>query len=599
MILQALAALYDRLAAMDRPQVAQIGFAPQGISACLVLDQDGTVAGLEDMRERAPRGHRMIPVDRIVPDYGEKRTSRDRPNLLWDNTEYVFGVSKDPKDAKRAERRFKDFRDLHLRELAQLDDPAVEALRLFLIAWSPDRYRSLPYADEFVGGNIVFRLNDPRLYLHDCPAARNAWMRLYEKRESTPGICLVTGRHAQIARLHPAIKGVRDPGGQAEKGIVAINKDKDAFDSYGKKQSYNAPVGVVTAAKYSAALNHLLADDAQHKVIADTTIVWWTDRPTEIEDLFGNLLDSGGVAQDAVLADRIRRLIEQIREISPLGAVPDASVPFYLLGLSPSTSRIIIRCWLDSSVAELAGRLKQHFADLDMTGTHVDDIPPSLGELVGETVIASSKTKLPDYDRVAPQLSGEILSAVLRGSLYPAELYCGVLRRIRAEGFADRDRRKDWMRSMYRRAAILKACLQRRYRLMKTGKEIPVSLDTARTDAAYLLGRLFAALEKVQEESAEGKLNRTVKDSYFGSASATPATLFPRLLRLSHHHQRKLRQSRPHRAVYFDRLLQEVMSPMGAIPRILSVEDQGVFYIGYYHQRQDFFARKEQPENGK
>ena len=397
---------------------------------------------------------------------------------------------------------------------------------------------------------------------------------------------MISGRPTGIAKLHGAIKGVRDPGGQAEKGIIAFNSTENpAFDSFSKTQSYNAPVSLEASFKYTTALNTLLADD-RHKVqLGDTTVVFWTEKSpsleTESPDPADALAEAFGIYKDkddsepkqpgatqtrSALQDFLERY-RQGKSSNDAELLENAASPFYVLGLAPNAARISVRFWLSCTVAELAQRLDRHIQSLEMTGSRTDQSSPTLRQLVRET---ARETK-----DIPPQLAGELARAVLTGNPYPHSYPVAILRRIVADHVIN-----------HPRAAGLKAWLTRNH-----NREVSVSLDPQRTEEAYLLGRLFAAYERIQTDSVDGKLNRTIRDSYLSSASATPGIVFPRLYKLSQHHLGKLRRDKPGLAVVRERLVGEICRNLERFPTRLTLEHQGLFAIGYYHQTQDFYTR--------
>lgn len=172
------------------------------------------------------------------------------------------------------------------------------------------------------------------------------------------------------------------------------------------------------------------------------------------------------------------------------------------------------------------------------------------------------------------------MKAILAGTPYPQTLLAAAIRRCRAE----RD-------IPYPRAALIKAFLTRSARLSQhLEKEVGMTLDTDNTNIGYRLGRLFSTLEKIQEEASPG-LNATIRDRFYGSASGTPVTAFPHLMKLKNHHLAKL--DNRGRAVNLEKLICEIMAGITDFPTHLSLQDQGRFAIGYYHQRQAFFTKSE------
>jgi CRISPR-associated protein Csd1 len=272
--------------------------------------------------------------------------------------------------------------------------------------------------------------------------------------------------------------------------------------------------------------------------------------------------------------DRVKAFLNAARQGQLGDMLKDPEAAFYILGLSPNASRLNVRYWLVGTVRDFAKRLADHVERLEMIGARPNDPPLIVRRLLLETAREAKD--------VAPQLAGEVARAVLGGFRYPQALFNAVLRRIRSDSHMN-----------HRRAAILKAHLTR-----NRNEEVPVALSRDHPDEAYQMGRLFAALEYAQT-TALGELNRTVKDAYFSAAAATPASVFPRLMRLHHHHVEKLptnpaeaKRERKRTKGFFERLVQEICSHVDHFPSHLSLERQGLFYIAYYHQRQDFFTKR-------
>lgn len=573
-LLPALIAYYHRLEADPNAVVADFGFSVEKIHAQVILEPDGSLFAFEDVREQVQRGKKTTTVPRslLVPDGGGRAGTGMKPFFCWDNTGYALG--RDTKgNAARAAEMFAAFRDLHLSFREELvDDEGFIALCRFLESWDSARAESLPNWEELGGFNVVFRLRGRPAYVHQSEKVKAAWLRRSARdAEAGPrvvGPSLVSGKRDEIARLHPAISGVV---GANTTGAAIVSFNLNAFESYGKSQSYNAPVGVRDAFRYSTALNRLLADDSRRVRIGDATVVFWTDRESgaDAESAFAALFGDGfkvvEEAEHKATVKRVEAFLQAARQGRLGELIADPKAPFYVLGLSPNASRLNVRYWLVGTVRQFAERLATHVEQLEMIGARSDD-PLFIRRLLLET--AREPKDIP------PQLAGEFARSVLRGLQYPQAMFGAVVRRIRSDTQIN-----------HPRAAILKAFLIRNFEM-----EVPVALDKDHPGEAYQLGRLFAALEKTQEDASGGKLNATVKDRFFGSAATMPASVFPRLLQLHHHHMRNLVHE-GHR-VARGKLLGEIMGHIGSFPRHLSLERQGLFYIGYYHQRQDFFTPK-------
>lgn len=562
MILSALNNYYERLKSDPKSDIPLRGFSRQKIHFCLVLDSNGSLVQVQDLRE-VVKG-KPVPKLLIVPE-PEKKSVNIVANFMWGNTGYVLGADEKEKP-DRALKTFAAFRTLHHQLGDGVDDLGLKALLSFLDRWTPERAAAIKNWDEVAGTNLVFRLDGALEYLHDRPAIKERWLDHLEQNES--GIraqCLVSGKVAPIARLHPDIKGVR---GAQTKGASVVSFNLDAFCSYSKEQSYNAPVSEQSAFAYTTALNELLRyEQGQRVQIGDATTVFWTDRESPIEGFMGYILDPRDERGDAA---EVRRYLEAVRD----GKMPsgiDTGIRFYILGLSPNAARLAIRFWHVSSVGEVGTRIGAHFKDLSIVKSFATDPDfPGMWQLLRETAPQSS------LDNVSPGLAGALMRSILTGTAYPQGLLSAVIMRIRAD------------RSLnYLRAAMIKACLQRKYRLTGSEKlkEVTMALDTQSTNVAYRLGRLFAVLERVQRDAVPGA-NTTIRDRFYGAASATPRVVFPQLMRLAQHHIVKAEYGS-----FNDRTIEEILSGVSEFPSHLSLDDQGFFALGYYHQRQAFYTK--------
>ena len=589
MILASLARYYRRLAAENdvagNPKVPPYGFSEEKIGWVLVLNSDGllvdVVPHLTDEKKPQPR---LMSVPRP-----EKRTSGVKANFLWDKTAYALGVeaNKDKAKAKEqsfvpSEKTFAAFRELHLETLQDTQDEGLLALRRFLEHWQAEQFAHPPCLPEMLDANVVFRLDGTRGYIHQREAAQALWEGRLKSDEAEQGLCLVSGEQAPIARLHPAIKGVF--GGQSSGGSI-ISFNKESFTSFGKEQGANAPVSEVSAFAYTTALNYLLRRENGHCLtIGDASAVFWAEAatPEQATAAEGFFAAAFTPPDDEQESKKVFNILEQIAKGRPLSeAAPELSpdTRFYILGLAPNASRISIRFWLDTTFGKLAEHLAQHWQDLALEPC-AWKMPPSVWRLLLQTA------PLGKSENISPVLAGEMTRAVIGGTLYPMSLLSQLIARIRADGDANG-----------LRIAMIKAVLQRRFRKGLIKEEIPMSLDTESRNTAYLLGRLFAVLERIQNQ-ALGELNAGIADRYYGSASAVPFSVFPRLLSGAKHHLSRLRKDKPGMAVKLDKDLGIIFSGLPeTFPRHLGIEEQGRFAIGYYHQKQSYFAKKEMTES--
>ncbi len=587
-ILAALVDLHERLASDPAWCLAPEGYSPQKIAFAVVLTPQGGLFQIRDLRRLEKK--KLLPEILIVPGGAKPSGSGLNPGFLWDNPPYLLGYSPDhdAKKVARAARSFEAFRDRHLAAEAAVGCLEFSAVCAFLRGWTPPASAPAAFLDELTGGFGVFQIQGQPGYVHELPAVRRYWESLGSKEEVVSAQCLVTGEVGPIARLHePKIKGV---AGAQSAGAAIVSFNDPAYESYGREQSFNAPVSASAVRRYCTALNALLAGSpqrpAQRLILGDTTVVFWTARHTAIEDLFadafGGIPPAGEDAQDESRLSKVRQFLSALRagggRAAPGG--DDPATPFYLLGLAPNAARLSVRFWQVSTLGDLAAKLAAHYEALRLEREYSDDAKrpdpefPTIRDLLDQTA-AVRKDGL-ERDTIPPLLGGALLRAVLTGGPYPHAFASAIVRRIRTDG-----------RLNYLRCAALKAFL---VRLNPTQTPPTMSLDPDNTQPPYLLGRLFAALEKTQQD-ALGDINAGIRERYYGAASATPSAVFARLLRTYQHHLAKLET--PHR-IAREKLVGQIQSglPAKPYPSFLSLEDQTLFALGYYHQRQAFFTKK-------
>lgn len=586
MIFSDLNDLYDRLRSEPGYGVAPVGRSLQKITFKVLIRSDGSLLSIEDIRDHSGRSPR--PVQLEVLGSAKPSGSGLNPSFLWDNTQYMLGVKPEDPDPERTERAFQAFRERHLAVEHQVDDPGFSAVGRFLETWEPSEHREHPVLlDAGLTGYGIFQVSGETSYVHDSPAVQSWWDDQPLDSDPVQGQCLVTGTIRPIARTHDKIKGV--VGGQGSGGTIAGFNDS-AYESHGLSQSFNAPVGETVAFRYVTALNALLdgPKKRRHRILlGDMTVAFWTDRPSVVESFFAQFATEGDLAledtevgQDEGLRARIESILGSIRQgradTGTLDVDPDAT-GYHILALSPNSARIAVRFYHRASVRELVENLASHYDDLALVrrpasgGWRGDPEFPSFRDLLDQTGR--------DRKDIPPLLGAPLLRAAMTGGPYPHGLYAAVLRRVAVERNALRDR--------YLRACVLKGYLNR-----NLDQELSMALDTARSEPPYRLGRLFAALEKTQQDALGRDLNRTIRDTYYGSASATPRSVFPRLLRTYQHHLAKIDGGF---RVNRERLVQEIMEPLTDFPPQLDLAGQGLFAIGYYHQI-DAFYRKPDPD---
>ena len=586
MILASLARYYRRLAAetdeMGNPKVPPYGFSEEKIGWILVLDKEGR---LKDVIPHLSEDKKPQPKYMSVPKVGGSDSNSIKPKFLWGNSQYILGITaKETKDPSRTTRCYNSFRSYHLGLLKDSQDEGLLALRKFLETWQPDMFQNQPCKKEMLDTNMVFKLSGTSGYIHQRKDALKLWIQEIENEEISDGFCLISGEQSKIAEKHPVIKGVN--GGKAEQMIVSFNKE--AFVSFGKEQGANAPVSEQSAFAYTTALNYLLRQRNQEAnnhclTIGDTSTVFWAEADDNTtaqaaEGFFAHVFTPSDDEQESA---KVFNVLEQMSKGRPLQEiVPELSpnTRFYILGLAPNAARISVRFWLDTTFGQLAENLAQHWQDLALEPC-AWKTPPSIWRLLLQTAVLGKS------ENISPVLAGEMTRAVICGTPYPLSLLSQLITRIRADGDVNG-----------LRVAMMKAVLERRFRKGFIEEGVPMSLNNESPNRAYLLGRLFAVLERIQYQ-ALGELNAGIADRYYGSASAVPFSVFPRLLSGAKHHLSRLRKDKAGMAVNLDKDLGEIIAKLPeTFPRHLSIDEQGRFAIGYYHQKQSYFAKKETAE---
>lgn len=578
MILKALADYYDRLADDPSVDVAPPGFERKAVDFAVVIGEDGSFLNLRDLREGT--GKKRHGRSSLVPK-GEKKTSGIAANLLWDTAPYALGKALPEKGKnledmqERAIPQHQAFVDRISALASACEDAGLQALQAFLQGDGKDSvFKHAVWPDvETDGGVISFMLDGDTGLICQRRQVVQAMIDTTQS-DGRKQACSVSGRLDVPAKLHTAIKGVWKA---QTSGANIVSFNLDAFCSLGKKQGYNAPIGQQTEFAYTTALNYLLASERQRMQTGDASTVFWAKEACDLEsDLPVYLSPKKG--EEAVSYDKIRSLLSATKTGIP---PQEGGIPFYVLGLAPNASRLSVRFWYDGSVKEVKERMAQHFGDIEIVRAQYDQEFVSLFQLLVSTATEHKAENIP------PNLGGDVMRAVLTGGPYPRTLLSNAIRRCKAEQKID-----------HQRASVIKGVLARHARLTKaTTKEVGVSLDREYENIGYVLGRLFAVLERIQEQAQGRGLNKTIRDTYFGAAASSPLVTFKRLQDLAIHHLAKIRNGGKN-TVWLERQLQEVMDlvPPQGIPSIMGLEDQGRFAVGYYHQRQDFFTKKDTVE---
>ena len=588
MILQALTAYYEQL--VRQGKLSAPGWDDSfKVSYELRLNDAGQLLRVVPLLTEKTVGKKAVLAPRAmrVPAH-EKRSSGIAANFLCDNSTYLLGADEKGKPERSAD-CFKACAKLHHTILDGVDSPAARALLAYFDSWDPAQAAAHPLLaeqwKEITGNaNLIFgyeAADHSHSFVNDDPAIQNAWQTHYNDRsaDSDMGQCLITGKYAPIERTHPNISGV--PGAQSS-GAALVSFNAPAFCSYGHEQGDNAPVSKYAAFAYTTALNRLLADRSHCKHVGDTTILCWAENAEPVyQDAMSMFLfgadEAAGIQESDVQAALKRLSAGQTVPFLEKELSPDQH--FYLLGLAPNAARLSVRFFLRDTFGSFAQNLQKHAEEMEIDCSEKEKFRSlPIWAVVNET----TRTVPGQPAKPSPQLAGDLLRAVLTGGRYPATLLNGVTLRIRAEQNVTRGR-----------AAVIKAYYLRNYPTELNKEVYTVSLNET-TNVPYLLGRLFSVLEAVQKAANPG-INTTIKDRYFNAACATPGMSFPTLLRLSQKHLRKLNDGL---ATHYDKQITELMAqlPESGFPARLSLPDQGKFTIGYYHQTQKRYVKKNEEE---
>lgn len=594
MILQSLVRCYDSLAAqgtLKRP-----GWSAVKVQWGLCLTADGQVSSVEMLGAANDKG-KLLPRMMFLPT-PVKRTSGKAASFLCDNAKYLLGITSEmrssehtPSDSKAIKDAGTCFRISAQRHHELLDGvscPMAQAILRFFDTWQPEKAAQSPALQEHFddlckGGNLLFCLINELgtvTEAQNVPEIQAAWDASVSNssERSAFGRCLVTGDEDTIAMLHPSIKGVV---GAQSSGASLVSFNALAFESYGrnKGQGLNAPVGNHAAFAYGEALNYMLREKNYHSLLGSATLVYWAETAqSAYSDCFAALLGTNEDMTQNTL-DGVMKAIRLGQGLQWENVPLDSRTPFYILGLSPNASRLSVRFFLQGTFGDFAANLARHQERLNIIRPSFDQRETlSAYSLLKETANPNSRDKLPPS-----HLVGDLLRAILGDTPYPVSLLTQTELRIHAEHNVSRGK-----------AAILKAWLLKNGSNPQYKEVIDVQLNEQTNYAPYVLGRLFAVLESLQQKANPG-INATIMDRYFNAACATPSIVFPTLLKLAQSHLKKLDTGY---FIYYDKQMTELCGRLtDSYPARLNLQDQGIFQLGYYHQKQKFFTKKEENSN--
>jgi CRISPR-associated protein Csd1 len=592
MILKALYDYYQTLADDPESGISQTGYSKEKVSFVISLNKRGDLKDLIEIKD----GKKPVLMD--VPQHA-KRTSGVSPYFLCDNPKYMLGYEKE---------NFKQCAELHRAILDGVDDDSAKAVLKFFEKWEPKQAKKNEILIEHKeglekGGNLVFSVEGIKGYVHEKAKIRKAWEKdnpgKRQVRDGIKGQCLVTGEETELLEVHDSIKGVWNA---QSSGAAIVSFNKESFESYGKKQSINAPVGKEAAFAYVTTLNYMLEPSSiQNMQIGDATTVFWAEKyGTGQEELFYALFNPFDVEEkhekeeeagkkkkdekakeqkktrlnDPGTINRMRDFLGRVAQGKGLKDFKgyDKDVRFYVLGLSPNAARISVRFFYADTFGRMVDRIKQHYDDMLIEKQYKNESDSiSVWQLLRETA-AQGKS-----ENIQPAFSGGLTKAILTGALYPAAVYQAVISRMGIDKNINRNR-----------AAFIKAYIARKNRINGKKGGTTVSLNTEELNVGYRLGRLFAMLEKAQTDASPG-INATIKDRYFGTASASPRAIFPILMKLSQHHIAGAKYGK-----FTDKQIEEIVGELKTFPAHLNLDEQGMFMLGYYHQRNALYKKKEE-----
>ncbi len=609
MILQALTRYYDILVNDEGSDIAPPGYSTVNVSFSLDLSAKGELLGIFPLA-REENGRKIL--QRMLVPEQVNHTNKVSAFFLCDNSTYVLGIS-DREDPSYGVKRFEAFRQFNTDLLKSVDSAAAKALVAFLHNYTPLTSKNNPVIAKDMeglleGGRIVFQLHDGSGYIHNDPAVIHAWENSRAGTDAIIGQCLVTGDKSPIARLHPSLQGIR---GAPATGVKLVSFNERAYESYNRveEQGLNSPVGEKTAFAYTKVLNHLLSDANENKkfFVGDTTVVYWAESDNngyarafmglcepEMVDIEENPDEIKKPLRNKTAEKKIKNVANKVRkaqalDVSRLREGLTGNPRFYVLGLAPNKSRAVVRFYHSDPFDKVVEKIMQHYEDLKID-KEFEDQPTylTIQRILDECASKKITDKAERQKSIALQ-AGSTFRAILQNTQYPAALFNAVLIRVRADMDSEDKKKKEKIYKInYVRAAIIKAYLVRKYRRQPENqfKEVlTMSLNEQATNPAYVLGRLFAVLERAQINAAKPiKLDSTIKDRYFSSACASPASVFPVLLRLSQHHISKAEYGR-----FYEKQIGEILNLLdienNPIPARLTLDEQGVFVLGYYHQR--------------
>ncbi|MBC3888185.1 type I-C CRISPR-associated protein Cas8c/Csd1 [Acetobacterium paludosum] len=582
MILNALCDYYDLLSQQKDIDICPFGFQNIPVSYAATLSEEGElldIISLKELNNNRSQSFKM-PIS--------MKTSSISSSPVCDNFEYIFGVGGEKGEKAIEKTKFEKAKSLHLEMFEEASSSEGIAIRKYFENWDIDKawendYILKHYSDKgkAFSGNVVFKFLGSKKYFHEQHEITEIWKKQNEEKLKEEGMevaqCAISGVTAPIARLHDKFKGV-DGASTMGASLVCFNKDAD--ESYGLKQSRNSAVSEEVAFKYYTALQYMLSDREQKIQIGDATTVFWAGKiESAYTNIFKSMMNNPEAIEEDIVAEDVKTR-EKIKSILADGSKGiyndtelDSNTKFFILGLSPNAGRLSVRFFYRDTFGNFCDKIKQHYDDISIYGGGSGKDHIKIWSLLNATISSKSKDK-----KVNPLLGGAVARSIFTGEQYPQILLNQTIIRVKAETQITQPR-----------ASIIKGYLIRKNRIQKKKEELTMYLNEKSTKPAYVLGRTFAILEMIQKNALGDSINSTIKDKYFASACANPSLVFPNLLKLTQHHLAKIEGN------YWDIKLGECLSLIegDTFPKILDMENQGRFILGYYQQNQKNYEKRE------
>lgn len=613
-MINALNSEYERL--YKKNLMPEKGWSYEKVAGVILLSKKGELLEILPYFDKIDysRKEKQVPKKLIVPIH-ETKTSGIKPSFICDQIEYLFGYSKKRDEQKKikilsddeiknkssieklkrkieknqlkALNSFNSSKEFHISLLENCEDELSKALLNFFKNWDATKSNenniltSLP--EEMLNYNFIFQIGN--VFLHEDNIFKDVWTNYLsnERNKKEIGRCLISGKTDVLTEIHGKIKGVN--GAQAA-GASLISFNENAFDSYGKESGYNATMGEEASFNYVTVLNYLLNISKNKISIGSDTCVFWSE--AEDSEICENIFEASLFGNETE-ENKLFNFMKKIEKGDNFDNDILINSAFNIICFSPNNARLSVRFFYRNSFGNIIDSINLHYKQLEIQRPKYDKKKYlSLYFLLLETVRHGSKDKVS-----SPLLAGAVLKSIISGSLYPSRLYTDIILRIRATVDKEEINKKNKTERIEKitanKVAIIKAYLIRNKKDNFDEEDLSMSLNENSTNVAYNLGRLFALLENIQEEAIQG-INSTIKDRYFNSACGTPRNIFPVILKLSNPHLKKMEEGRK---IFFNKQLIEIMSKIDDFPTSLSLENQGIFILGYYHQVQKRFEKKE------